>query len=451
MILFTSEICRLMLGFMEDEELYKSYNVFLNECKHLEECRRYVNKGIQFSTSIHGKNLRQLLSDYDYYEKADSSTQTNFSDSNSLDFINKKNVFTSDSYTQTDDTLFNRKGDILEDTKIYPSLSKNNEMELSCDIENIIDFNSPDFSSQKNKASKLSKRKKNLSIKKKCQDLKTPNSKLPFLNNLESKYSPDSETNDSLIDIDFFIKNLCNNDFPEQLAKSINQQIQTSSKKVIQPGTSESFTKDTNYINVTKKTTKPVVVKSLKLQHKLTAFTPKLIPKSKDQIIQSNKLEETDKIKIHKPNEVGNKEKAFDCLDNNLVDILNKNNMPVLQVNSSIFDFDINQFSIGNEEISNLADNFSVPAFETLYEVMNKNDPDPIDIDTMLSCSTTIEPNPIIEQNELNINSTGQSVINKSVRLIPESIDKNDIIRFGISENKKSMIVISKAKSKSKI
>lgn len=64
MIILVSEICRLILGFLEEEQLFESYNSFLKECKHLNECQLYIRKGIQFSTKIHGKTLRQFLSDY---------------------------------------------------------------------------------------------------------------------------------------------------------------------------------------------------------------------------------------------------------------------------------------------------------------------------------------------------------------------------------------------------
>jgi hypothetical protein len=51
-------------GFLEEELLFETYTTFLTECKHLEECRLYIDKGIQFSTKVHGKTLRQFLSDY---------------------------------------------------------------------------------------------------------------------------------------------------------------------------------------------------------------------------------------------------------------------------------------------------------------------------------------------------------------------------------------------------
>jgi hypothetical protein len=51
-------------GFLEDEELFNTYNSFINECKHLEECHIYISRGIQFSTKIHGKDLKEYLSDY---------------------------------------------------------------------------------------------------------------------------------------------------------------------------------------------------------------------------------------------------------------------------------------------------------------------------------------------------------------------------------------------------
>lgn len=61
MALLPSEICRLILGFLEDEQLFKTYETFLCECKYLEECRIYSEKGIKFQKSVHGKNLMEHL------------------------------------------------------------------------------------------------------------------------------------------------------------------------------------------------------------------------------------------------------------------------------------------------------------------------------------------------------------------------------------------------------
>lgn len=59
--LLPSEIARLILNYLEEESLLKTYQTFLNECKHLEECKLYLNRGIQVPKTIHGKNLIDYL------------------------------------------------------------------------------------------------------------------------------------------------------------------------------------------------------------------------------------------------------------------------------------------------------------------------------------------------------------------------------------------------------
>jgi hypothetical protein len=41
--------------------LFKTYDSFLNECKYLEECKLYINRGIQVPKTIHGKKLTDYL------------------------------------------------------------------------------------------------------------------------------------------------------------------------------------------------------------------------------------------------------------------------------------------------------------------------------------------------------------------------------------------------------
>lgn len=44
-------------GFLEDQNLTETSRVFLSECPHLDECRLYAQRGIQFPKTIHGKTL----------------------------------------------------------------------------------------------------------------------------------------------------------------------------------------------------------------------------------------------------------------------------------------------------------------------------------------------------------------------------------------------------------
>ncbi|XP_077295119.1 uncharacterized protein LOC143917428 [Arctopsyche grandis] len=54
-----SEVARLVLGYLLDEDCIKAYNEFFNASKHLEECR-----GRGFFTKIMGMSLIQILDDY---------------------------------------------------------------------------------------------------------------------------------------------------------------------------------------------------------------------------------------------------------------------------------------------------------------------------------------------------------------------------------------------------
>ncbi|CAF0820877.1 unnamed protein product [Brachionus calyciflorus] len=59
--LLPSEIARLILNYLEEEDLTKTYEVFLDECKYLEECKLYLKRGIIVPKTIHGKTLSDYL------------------------------------------------------------------------------------------------------------------------------------------------------------------------------------------------------------------------------------------------------------------------------------------------------------------------------------------------------------------------------------------------------
>ncbi len=158
----------------------------------------------------------------------------------------------------------------------------------------------------------------------------------------------------------FFIQNLCNNDFPEQLAKSINQIKTKKIAKVPEqkPCTSKQALDETKVSESTGSTK----IKSFSLEKKLAAFKPKIVPK--------NKPEATDS----KPEAIVS-EGAVDNSENNLASILNIRTDVLQRNDSNSFDpfspFQ-SQHQIGNDEISYLADYFSEPAFATLYEAISK-------------------------------------------------------------------------------
>ncbi|RNA40223.1 hypothetical protein BpHYR1_016366 [Brachionus plicatilis] len=59
--LLPSEIARLILNYLEEENLSKTYETFLDECRYLEECKLYLKRGIIVPKTIHGKTLSDYL------------------------------------------------------------------------------------------------------------------------------------------------------------------------------------------------------------------------------------------------------------------------------------------------------------------------------------------------------------------------------------------------------
>ena len=46
---------------MNNENLVKTHEAFLDECKHLEEAKDYIKKGFSVPKTIHGKTLEEYL------------------------------------------------------------------------------------------------------------------------------------------------------------------------------------------------------------------------------------------------------------------------------------------------------------------------------------------------------------------------------------------------------
>lgn len=153
---------------------------------------------------------------------------------------------------------------------------------------------------------------------------------------------------------------MCKNDFPEQLAKSINQiktkKINKDTPKEQQPCTSKKV-----------ETTEPTKIKSFGLEKKLAAFQPKIVPKTKSDVAEVFKPE----LVTTQPQQ---SQEVEENLDDNLANILNIRTDVTQRNDSNSFDpfspFQTQQ-PIGNDEISYLADYFSEPAFATLYEAIS--------------------------------------------------------------------------------
>jgi uncharacterized membrane protein len=49
------------IDYLEEENLSKTYEIFLNECRYLEESKIYLKRGIAIPKTIHGKTLAEYL------------------------------------------------------------------------------------------------------------------------------------------------------------------------------------------------------------------------------------------------------------------------------------------------------------------------------------------------------------------------------------------------------
>ena len=47
--------------YLESEGLLKTQEIFLDECRHLEEAKIYIKKGFSVPKTIHGKTLEEYL------------------------------------------------------------------------------------------------------------------------------------------------------------------------------------------------------------------------------------------------------------------------------------------------------------------------------------------------------------------------------------------------------
>ena len=54
----------MSVGYLKEEGCIASYRLFLKEMKHLDEYRALLEAGCEYSTSICGKSLKMMLSDY---------------------------------------------------------------------------------------------------------------------------------------------------------------------------------------------------------------------------------------------------------------------------------------------------------------------------------------------------------------------------------------------------
>ena len=78
--LLPSEIARLILNYLKEENLSKTYSTFLDECKYLDECKGFFKQGRTLPKTIHGKTLSQyLVISADELGKTCSRTRVNWS------------------------------------------------------------------------------------------------------------------------------------------------------------------------------------------------------------------------------------------------------------------------------------------------------------------------------------------------------------------------------------
>jgi len=54
----------MFVGYLKEEGCIASYRIFLKEMRHLEEFRTMMAAGCEYPTSIGGKTLKTMLSEY---------------------------------------------------------------------------------------------------------------------------------------------------------------------------------------------------------------------------------------------------------------------------------------------------------------------------------------------------------------------------------------------------
>ncbi|CAF0869417.1 unnamed protein product [Brachionus calyciflorus] len=408
MALLTSEICRLILGFLEEENLHKTYETFLAESKYLDECRIYLKKGIKFQKTVHGKNLIQHLNHN--FERTFNSVNIQ-TDSNE-NTINLK--YKNDTDAQTEN--------ILLETPI------------------IINQSPPKIQIQKQPDEGRSnfKKRKSCNFKRK-NPLLTPTKSFKPIESTTIPIEPVDlfeNFDESLLDLDSFIKNLCENDFPEKLAQSINQ---LNAKKCTSTEPTDQIIKENQPCSTTENP--PVQSISPKIQ----------IPIE----IQPQQQKIPEQRQTQPPTQA-----------NDSIQIVNEpENLNDQSAVNSI------KFWIANEDISVLAEHYSEPAFETLFEVFNsshenshtenvKMDIDEVIIDNTIQIKVIENQNEqqklaTIDQeedkvadkmNETIILDNSDNNIESTIEKCPVDTKPKEPINLicSVSSDRKSMIVIGK-------
>lgn len=247
---------------MEEENLKRTYETFLNECKYLEECKFYHQKSLQFSKKINGKTLKDFLLINESICYSNASIQTDLveyeikkiqhedEERMSISTINDSRII----YNHNDNSVSNKKED--KKPKITISESNNNsnstlrkllfetesfDNNLNNSKKTTVNGRIPSFAEANRKKSSrknttmISKRKSNLILTTPTKN-QTHNYDL-FAEQQTNTYESFTSANDNYInsnnnfnieqdlnhDIDAFIESLCKNDFAQKLAQSINE------------------------------------------------------------------------------------------------------------------------------------------------------------------------------------------------------------------------------------
>lgn len=379
MVLFVSEICRLILGFFEQENLTKTYETFLEECKYLEECNLYHKKTIPFSKHIDGKTLKDYLLINETISYATISTQTDSFVEN--DLVNDKSVSEIDPSTKSIITPVTKSSNtttvVSNANFLLRSLvfsDENNETRSKkATTSKSVSMNSPknDLQTTKKsnrKSSKLPNRHKSsllLTTPKKNQNYEicTDELKLDSVNN-----NIDQDVIE--LDIDAFIKTLCDNQFADKLAQSINE-INIKKLGNTSLDDARNFSNFSNLSSIFNNTVSEVV--STANNNISEQNNQNVIPCSANKIDNNNNANVNNTANIN----ASILESNLDNLDYDLIIKQNESTSNQQQFIENYSNNDEylnpNKICIANEEISQLADLFSEPAFATLYGIMGPN------------------------------------------------------------------------------
>ncbi len=193
-------------------------------------------------------------------------------------------------------------------------------------------------------------------IKRKNSVLTTPTKQAK-----EQLTSESNSEDDSNLDLNFFIENLCQKDFAQKLAESINE---LNSKKSINSNTSCDASQIESYNESTKITTSNKTNETEQIRPTVSSNEQILIDA---QIVSNEQQTNYNNDLIQNQQNQTEYDNFFMQSDENVI-FYNIYSLQNIWIN--YFFLNKKRFAIGNEDISLLAEHFSEPVFETLYNLI---------------------------------------------------------------------------------